>query len=68
MRFRRCPPPIAAEGPLWALVEACHGNERVKHACQWFWVAAVYSEDKEVRQMCCIEAYGWIERSMCCYL
>jgi hypothetical protein len=43
-------------------------NERVKHACQWFWVAAVYSEDKEVRQMCCIEAYGWIERSMCCYL
>jgi hypothetical protein len=30
-----------------------------KHACQWFWVAAVYSEDKEVRQMCCIEAYGW---------
>lgn len=56
------------EGPLWALVDVSHGNERVKNACQWFRVAAAYSHDEEERQACCIEAYGWIERALRCYL
>ncbi|MGF7213713.1 hypothetical protein GGE65_008363 [Skermanella aerolata] len=56
------------EGPLWALVDVSHGNERVKNACQWFRVAAAYSDDEEERQACCIEAYGWIERALRCYL
>lgn len=56
------------EGPLWALVDVSHGNERVKNACQWFRVAASYGEDEDTRLVCCMEAYGWIERALRCYL
>jgi len=56
------------EGPLWALVDVSHGNERVKHACQWFRVAASYSGDEDQRRVCCVEASGWIERALRCYL
>ena len=55
------------EGPLWALVDVSHGNEKVKSACQWFRVAAAY-DDEEQRRICCIEAYGWIEKALRIYL
>jgi len=56
------------EGPLWALVDVIHGNERVKHACQWFRIAASYSEDDEMRLVACMKVYGWIERALRCNL
>jgi hypothetical protein len=50
------------------LVDVSHGSERVKHACQWFRLAAAYSGDEEQRRVCCIEAYGWVERALRFYV
>lgn len=56
------------DGPLWALVDVSHGSEAVRSACQWFRVAAAYSEDEELRRVLCTEAYGKVERVLRCYL
>lgn len=55
------------EGPLWALQDLCQ-REELKSACLWFRAAAAYSDDEEVRQVLCIEAYSKIERAMRGYL
>jgi hypothetical protein len=49
-------------------VDVTHGNERVKNACMWLRIATSYSEDDELRQVACIEAYAWIKRALRTYL
>lgn len=55
------------EGPLWALHDLC-SREQLHAACRWFRAAHAYTEDEEMRQVLLIEAYGWIERALRCYL
>ena len=56
------------DGPLGARVDVSYGSEAVRSACQWYRVAAAYSEDDELREALCREAYGKIERALRCYL
>ena len=55
------------EGPIWALQDQC-SREELKAACWWFRAAYAYTEDEDMRRMLLIEAYGWIERALRCYL
>lgn len=47
---------VDIEGRLWDLADLSGGNERVLGACEWFRVAAAYSEVNGVRRSKCQEA------------
>lgn len=55
------------DGPLWALQDLC-SREALRAACGWFRAAHAFTEDEDIRRVLMIEAYGWIERALRCYL
>ena len=55
------------EGPIWALNDL-YSREQLRTACRWFRVAHAYTEDEDARRVLMIEAFGWIERALRCYL